>query len=284
MNYKQNNKNNNKIILPPAQGSCGACGVNAQCTIVSGRPVCSCLPGYAGDPISVCKKTECTTHSDCPGHLTCQIDKCINPCTSVCGQGADCTVRDHRPLCSCPAGHTGDPFTYCRPITDTELCNPSPCGANTNCKVVNGVPTCTCIPGYFGSPIQGCRHECESNSDCGTHQACVDYKCQNPCQHQCGQNAVCEGAKNHAAVCKCPEGYFGNPYSGCRAECLSHGDCPSNKPTCIYNKCKNPCDGVCGVGANCELRGLTPVCSCPRDMTGDPFVRCRPFEPSKIIN
>lgn len=25
------------------------------------------------------------------------------------------------------------------------------------------------------------------------------------------------------------------------------------------------------------MRGLTPVCSCPRDMTGDPFVSCRPF-------
>ena len=31
------------------------------------------------------------------------------------------------------------------------------------------------------------------------------------------------------------------------------------------------------MNADCNLRGLTPVCSCPRDMTGDPFVRCRPF-------
>lgn len=25
------------------------------------------------------------------------------------------------------------------------------------------------------------------------------------------------------------------------------------------------------------ISGLTPICSCPRDMTGDPFVSCRPF-------
>lgn len=60
--------------------------------------------------------------------------------------------------------------------------------------------------------------------------------------------------------------------------CRSDGDCPRNKPYCNYGACKNPCDGVCGVGANCELKNnLTPVCSCPRDMTGDPFVQCRPF-------
>lgn len=34
-----------------------------------------------------------------------------------------------------------------------------------------------------------------------------------------------------------------------------------------------------GINADCNLRGLTPICSCPRDMTGDPFVSCRPFTP-----
>lgn len=44
---------------------------------------------------------------------------------------------------------------------------------------------------------------------------------------------------------------------------------------CFCNLYEFP--GACGIGADCNLRGLTPVCSCPRDMTGDPFVRCRPF-------
>lgn len=38
-----------------------------------------------------------------------------------------------------------------------------------------------------------------------------------------------------------------------------------------------------GVNADCNLRGLTPICSCPRDMTGDPFVSCRPFTPGKLF-
>lgn len=34
-----------------------------------------------------------------------------------------------------------------------------------------------------------------------------------------------------------------------------------------------------GVNADCNLRGLTPVCSCPKTHTGNPFVSCRPFTP-----
>lgn len=78
------------------------------------------------------------------------------------------------------------------------------------------------------------------------------------------------------------QNYFGNPYSSCQPECYGDVDCPSHKPACFYGICKSPCDGACGTGANCELRGLTPVCSCPRDMTGDPFIGCRPFEKSKV--
>lgn len=65
----------------------------------------------------------------------------------------------------------------------------------------------------------------------------------------------------------------------CRAECHTSGDCPSQRQTCVNNKCIDPCKGVCGINANCRVRdGTTAVCSCPKDMTGDPFVRCRPFE------
>ena len=79
------------------------------------------------------------------------------------------------------------------------------------------------------------------------------------------------------------QNWQGNPYTGCRAECTYDSDCPRGKPVCYYSKCVNPCEGACGVSANCELRGTTPVCSCPRDMTGDPFVSCRPFTPSMFF-
>lgn len=47
--------------------------------------------------------------------------------------------------------------------------------------------------------------------------------------------------------------------------CLPFGkyqdrDCPAGRPACYYGVCKNPCDGTCGVNADCNLRGLTPIC------------------------
>jgi len=78
------------------------------------------------------------------------------------------------------------------------------------------------------------------------------------------------------------QNYHGDPYVSCRAECVTSGDCPSSRQVCQANKCIDPCNGVCGINANCRVRdGTTAVCSCPKDMTGDPFVHCRPFEKRK---
>ncbi|XP_022904531.2 neurogenic locus notch homolog protein 1 isoform X1 [Onthophagus taurus] len=261
----------------PSGNLCAKCGQNAQCAIVDGRPVCSCLRSHIGDPLSSCKRVECLSDYECGPHQMCKNDKCVNPCDGVCGINANCEVRLHVPVCSCPSGYTGNPSLSCRRFDPAELCHPSPCGVNTNCEVINETPTCKCSPGYKGDPITGCRHECDADSDCGSQMACIDYKCQNPCYTQCGQSAQCQGVRNHQAICVCPEGWHGNPFSACRAECYADSDCPRNKPACFITACKNPCDNACGIGANCELRGLTPICSCPKDMTGDPFVRCRPF-------
>ncbi|XP_050512495.1 neurogenic locus notch homolog protein 3 isoform X1 [Diabrotica virgifera virgifera] len=260
----------------------GTCGQNAQCQVVGGRPVCSCLRGHSGDPLSLCRREECLDDGECRGQLACRGGKCIDPCVGTCGVNANCEARRGVPVCTCPAGYTGDPITSCRRFNPEELCHPSPCGPNTHCEVKNEVPTCSCLPGFHGSPLAGCRHECESDVECGPTLACIEFKCQNPCLSQCGKNAECETISNHRAVCKCPKNYFGNPYSSCQPECYGDVDCPSSKPACYYGICKSPCEGACGVGANCELRGLTPVCSCPKDMTGDPFIRCRPFEPRDL--
>lgn len=157
-----------------------------------------------------------------------------------------------------------------------EHCRPSPCGRNTQCEILNGVPTCSCLTGYIGNPLTECRHECEHDSECGSNEMCRDYKCIAACT-QCGSGAQCVRVTNHRAVCECPTGYIGSPYTECKPECYGDVDCPANRPACFYGICKNTCEGACGVNADCKLRGLTPVCSCPRDMTGDPFVRCRPF-------
>lgn len=165
--------------------------------------------------------------------------------------------------------HTGGPW--------------GPCGQNTKCEVISGVPTCSCLKGYVGSPLSGCRHECESDYDCGSQEFCKDFKCHQSCT-QCGIGAQCVRVSNHRAICECPKNYYGNPTVECRAECYGDRDCPSGRPACFYGVCKNPCDGACGVNADCNLRGLTPICSCPRDMTGDPFVSCRPFTPEDLCS
>ncbi|XP_014091876.1 adhesive plaque matrix protein 2 [Bactrocera oleae] len=252
------------------------CGVNAVCQDASGRPVCSCPPGHSGNPLTHCNRGECLDNIDCRGDLQCRDNRCVNPCVGACGLNANCEPKNHVAVCSCPTGYRGDPFTSCHRVDPDEQCHPSPCGVNTKCEILNGVPTCSCVHGFTGNPLSGCRHECEHDGDCSARDTCSNYKCVPACQ-QCGIGATCNTVAGHRAVCECPKGYIGSPYTECRAECYGDSDCPSNRPACFYGICKNTCDGACGVGADCNLRGLTPVCSCPRDMTGDPFVRCRPF-------
>lgn len=271
------------ITLSKGQGcTLTPCGTNANChETLGGRPVCSCPAGYSGNPQTYCRRSECLDHTECSPHLACRNGNCIDPCIGTCGSNANCEVRNHVPVCSCPRGYKGDPFSYCTRAEPEDPCQPSPCGTNTKCEVRGGTPTCSCLPSYVGNPLSGCRHECESDYECGGQEYCKDFKCAPACS-QCGTSAQCSRVQNHRAICECPKGYYGSPYTECRAECYGDRDCPPGRPACFYGICKNPCDGACGVGADCNLRGLTPICSCPRDMTGDPFVSCRPFVPDDL--
>ncbi|XP_050544037.1 fibropellin-1 [Daktulosphaira vitifoliae] len=259
------------------------CGTNTNCRVNNDRPVCSCLPGYFGNPLSICQRGECEVNSDCTNSRVCRNYKCEDVCAGQCGINAQCTARNHVAVCSCLPGYNGDPSSSCRQNDPQEQCHPSPCGANTKCEVINDVPVCSCLPGYVGSGITGCRHECESDYECGPTQMCQNYLCTAACAiGTCASTAICD-VQNHRPVCSCPKGYFGNPLVSCRAECLTHSDCPSDRPSCLGEKCVNPCTGVCGINANCEVRDhIKAVCSCPKTMTGDPFVRCRPFEPADL--
>jgi hypothetical protein len=113
-------------------------------------------------------------------------------------------------------------------------------------------------------------------------QMCRDYRCQSVCAvGVCGVGAHCE-ASNHSARCTCPEHYLGDPHSRCYPECTSQIDCPGHQ-ACVNLKCTNICPGACGENANCEVTNHRAICSCPKSMTGDPFVRCRPFEKGKDV-
>ena len=96
-----------------------------------------------------------------------------------------------------------------------------------------------------------------------------------PCNPSpCGPNAVCSNG-----ICSCSPNNYGDPYQGCRPECIINSECSQNL-ACIQNKCKDPCVGTCGSGADCNVYNHIPICSCPSDWTGNPFIQCQ-LAPSK---
>jgi hypothetical protein len=101
----------------------------------------------------------------------------------------------------------------------------------------------------------------------------------NPCDTlNCGNNALCT-VHDGTPRCNCIPPYIGNPYSGCRPECMMNNDCLSNL-ACINQHCRDPCQGVCGVNAVCEVINHIPSCSCLPGYTGEPFQSCILEKPS----
>lgn len=97
----------------------------------------------------------------------------------------------------------------------------------------------------------------------------------NPCtKSPCGPNAKCT-ERNNAAACTCLQGYFGDPYLGCRPECVTNNDCDIDK-SCSNNKCVDPCQGACGINALCSVSHHTPICHCIEGYEGNPMVSCHP--------
>ena len=57
---------------------------------------------------------------------------------------------------------------------------------------------------------------CTSDPECSPNEACDNGNCINPCvaSNPCSSTAACY-VSNHAARCKCPPGFTGDPYSRC---------------------------------------------------------------------
>ena len=84
------------------------CGQNAECSVRNHKAKCECLPGYRGNPYQICRQYECLTDPECPDTKACRNEKCVDPCE--CAEFAQCTPRNHRGICTCFAGYTGDPY------------------------------------------------------------------------------------------------------------------------------------------------------------------------------
>lgn len=90
------------------------CGPYSVCRTLNEQAMCSCLIGYFGTPPSC--RPECLVDSDCTTLMSCSNQKCINPCIGACGLSAECRIHNHKPICYCRNGFTGDPFTRCSAI------------------------------------------------------------------------------------------------------------------------------------------------------------------------
>lgn len=137
----------------------GACGYQAECSVVNHTPMCTCIQGYVGDPFTSCR----------PRPVEEPRPVITDPCNpSPCGPNAQC--RDGQ--CSCLAEFQGDPYVGCRPecvlsqdcprekaCIRQKCVDPCPntCGQNAQCDVINHVPMCSCPPGFTGSPFIECR-------------------------------------------------------------------------------------------------------------------------------
>jgi len=101
---------------------------------------------------------------------------------------------------------------------------------------------------------------------------------ENPCvPSPCGPFATCRGYAG-VPTCTCLENYIGSP-PNCRPECTIDSECNNNR-ACLRQKCRDPCLGSCGIGAQCLVINHMAVCLCPKGYTGDAFANCFP-EPSR---
>ena len=180
----------------------------------------------------------------------------------------------------------GDPYVACRPecvvnsdCPSNKACQnmhcvdpcPGICGVNAICSVLNHIPTCTCYEGYIGDPFTACRRK-----PIPIEPVIADDPCDpNPCGPYSNPPKVIGDRCN----CTCLPEMIGSP-PNCRPECIINADCPTDK-ACINRKCQDPCPGLCGINAKCEVLNRIPICICNTGFIGDPFAQC--YRPSSKL-
>ena len=276
--------------IDECQNGNNVCPAKMVCKNKPGSFQCVCPPGTVGDATKGCTNpNQCFNDALCADNLACVLDpltgrnKCKDPCEfAFCTEKASCQTINHKPFCSCPPGHQGDPTdpnigcykVEC--VTDANCaanlacdakskrcinpCNSVSCGKGS-CRTENHKPVCYCQPGFQPSNGQ-----------------CVDIdECSKP--GTCHSTAICRNSPG-SFTCSCPEGSVGDARtSGCkpRGECAADRDCPAAS-ACREGRCVDPCIGACGQGALCEVVGHQPLCSCPARTQGNPRVECRQLE------
>lgn len=269
------------------------CHSTAICESSSFGFQCKCPPGTVGDPlISGCRPEGICPNGDrdCPNQSVCHLGRCVNPCeTIICPSNSQCEVKDRKPVCTCINSFVSSPNGDCvRQIstcyTDTD-CGNGVC-LNEQCRSVcrndkNCLPGEKCVQNKCMSPCNShnqcaennacinnmCVLGCRSNKNCPDTQSCINNKCLNPCELEgtCGPNAICS-CQNHQTICKCPEGFMGNPtpQQGCIRQsliCENNNNCPKGF-LCFNGQCQISCNdnSVCAIGERCTNNSCVKVC------------------------
>lgn len=305
---------NQKCVNPCTTGTCGT---NAVCRVNNHSPICSCNNGFTGNPFVICnripRKTAKSKYSFAgplktifcvvaPPQDTPQPEN-RDPCyPSPCGANAQCRNVNGVPSCSCLPTYIGAPPS-CRPectinseCRSNQACirekcqDPCPglCGISAQCSVINHIPICTCLDGYEGDAFTSCnrippRKWSFSETHFISHENIPleqEPIADDPCNpNPCGSNAVCNNG-----ICTCLAEYQGDPYTGCRPECVLNSDCPRDK-ACLRSKCVDPCSlEACAQTAICEVISHIPMCRCPPGFEGNALVQCQPVKSMHILN
>ena len=258
------------------------CGQNAQCSVRNHKAKCDCLPGYRGNPYQNgkpgCRQYECLTDPECPDHLACRNEKCVDPCD--CAEFAQCTARNHRGICVCNAGYTGDPYGI--------RCTPS----KFEKQVLELIGKNVALQMYCFAVPKAPEPECRVDADCPSKHACIhgrgDPTCLNPCLEfrPCANNAHCEVKDElplRVMTCTCDAGFTGKGDEYCErilepepVGCDGDYECASQEACNPDRQCRNPCqfDNPCAENAICTASNHRARCECPPGFQGNARSYC----------
>lgn len=100
------------------------CLTNERCDLQSGTCKALCRKDDDCRSEEICDSLVCVVgcrgDHNCQSQFSCLNNKCVDPCSSshACGTNAECSVVEHRRVCSCPEPLIGNPIESCgRPLT-----------------------------------------------------------------------------------------------------------------------------------------------------------------------
>ncbi|KAJ8006691.1 hypothetical protein DPEC_G00109850 [Dallia pectoralis] len=141
------------LVCSPACSSNGVCKENNTCV---------CKPHYEGDGV------------------ICTVANLCKYWNGGCANGATCSQKGEKVICTCPKGHSGDGF-FCQPIDPCSIDDNGGCHEHAICTMTGpGKRKCACKENYIGDgktcevkelPMNRCLQE---NEQCHSDAHCTD--------------------------------------------------------------------------------------------------------------